>query len=679
VSQTHVQTYNGAADRTINYNYAVSGNPLETASYDDQGWNITDTDLLGRTTAFTDTWGDWTGYQYDDRGNLTRLYGDMGEHDYTYDNYNRMTSELFGTTTYDNVTYDAYNRIDHVDYPAAGSLRSTMSYDTFGHNSSVTYRLGNGTTTVSDTAGYTQSGRVNADTIASGSTSVASSYTYDPAGRLTAATIGSNSYSYGYGTESSSCNSVAGNNTNAGKDSNRTTQTINGVTTTFCYNQADQLASSSAASYNTPTYDSRGNMTQLGSGSSPLQLGYDSSNRNVNLVQTNASGTGTGTYYNRDVTSRITYREQDTITTWNWALASQLFYGYTGTSANFIRDANWNITEQDLSLPGGISLSVKPQQTGNAQKQYSLADLRGDTLLTLNAAGANTSAGAGPQSSFLYDPFGNAASSAVLPANTVNGSYGYAGAAEKLTETSLALNPIQMGARVYIAGMGRFTSPDPIQGGTPSPYAYVTDPINSNDFSGMLGVIMSSPYQACIQSCGSAANYLQPATPSGSLQGSAPNIQGPGSSHGAPIPIPAASTRVGRPVTSLQQSKSTSQTAHILTDGSLKSQSYSGAASWDWIGAISTENSFQQWGELIGGVGGCIIGGIAGGIAGAIAAGLLGGIGGAELGCAVLAPGGATAGAIAGGVTGWIAGGEGHQGPDALNALPPDYQNPRWR
>jgi RHS repeat-associated protein len=527
--------------------------------------------------------------------------------------------------------------------------------------------LGNGTTTVSDTVNMTQSNRVNSETITAGSTTLNSSFTYDAADHLTAASIGTNTYSYGFGAESSSCNTVTGN-TNAGKDSNRTTQTINGTTTTFCYNQADQLVSSSSALYNTPVYDTRGNMTQLGTNASPLQLGYDSSNRNANLVQTNAAGTGTGMYYNRDVTDRITYREQDTITTWNWALTNQWFYGFTGGgNSDFVRDANWDIVEKTVALPGGVLLTIKPQATGNAQKQYSLPNALGRTMLTTNAAGTNTSNGNGPASSFAYDPFGNAITGSVLPANTVNGSYGYAGAAEKLTEISLALAPIQMGARVYIAGMARFTSPDPIPGGTPAPYAYTADPINGNDFSGMLSVINSSPYQSCIQSCGSAANYLQPATPSAPLQNARTidAIQGPSAPHGAPIPIPAASTRVSRVTTSLQRSESTTQTVHMLTDGSLKSQSYQGgeSRSFSLYDGASTAITWYSVGGVAGGMAGCIAGAL-------LTAGLAGEA------CLVYGAAYVGAGSWTGAGIGFFVGGSDSPIAHAFDWWPDDLRNP---
>ena len=58
----------------------------------------------------------------------------------------------------------------------------------------------------------------------------------------TAATIGSNTYIYGFGTQNSTlCGTGNAPNANSGKNSNRTTQTINGVTTNFCYDYADRL------------------------------------------------------------------------------------------------------------------------------------------------------------------------------------------------------------------------------------------------------------------------------------------------------------------------------------------------------------------------------------------------------------------------------------------------------
>jgi RHS repeat-associated protein len=535
VTETNVpaRTENGVtiSGRTITNDYSVGGNPLITATTDPSGTITVENDLLGRTIKYTDAKGNITTNAYDQFGKLTSRTSPIGTEEYAYDAYDRLITHKLDGVTYATVTYDEFSRIANVQYPAGLSLTS-LERDSFGRLKKSTYNASG--TLITDEVTRSVQGRIMSGV----ENGVSKAYTYDKASRLLSATIGSDTYSYEFGLQDPSCTSLPGYNANANKDSNRTKLTINGQTTTYCYDQADRLIKSSDARFTDPVYDSHGNTISLGDVTHKTEFTYDSADRNVGIKQTNTVGTQFTTY-TRDVSDRILTR---TFTGTDTQIDANE-YGFTGSgdTPDFQKDSNGTITQKYLGLPGGVTLTLKPQSTSAGTQTYSLSSIHGDTLATVNADGLATIVAP-------TGPFGERSSTnqAQTIANTTDRTqWGYVGRFQKSTETSFDALFIQMGARVYAPELGRFLQVDPVEGGTLNNYVYAMDPVNDKDIDGRMAQAVAlalGPWGIAAFIVASIAIILVTPKPNVNIKISVPNIS-----------LPRADTKAGSIAKSLPQ------------------------------------------------------------------------------------------------------------------------------
>ncbi len=469
--------FNGAAARTVTYNYAVGRNPLVNSVTDPTGTISSTVDLLGRTVSYTDAEGNTTSTTYNQDGSVASASGEQGSTTDAYNNGGQLTTVAYNTTTLATVTYDTTLGDPGFEQPTSiaytNNVTAVYAYDAYGHQDQVSYNE-SGSTLAGDQTIRDEAGRETKDYIDTlagtgyNANPGGNDFAYDAAGRLTTAYLYNEKATYSYAANPASDNcAVAPINGNAGANTNRTSVTItpNGgspTTTDYCYNTADQLTSTvtNGVSTSTYTYDTHGN--QLRDGTNTYT--WDSADR---LATATSGTTASAVAYTDDALNRTLTRTDSTGTT------SYLYAGETDTPAATI---NGTVITPFVDLPGGVQVAYQAKSI----QTWSVPNLQGDDITTFDAQGFRAGR------IITYDPWGNRYSATGILKNTSsNQTLGAYAADGKLTENDLATPIITMSARSYNPSDARFLQPDPIQGGCADVYTYAFgDPLNQPDLTG---------------------------------------------------------------------------------------------------------------------------------------------------------------------------------------------------
>jgi RHS repeat-associated protein len=384
----------------------------------------------------------------------------------------------------------------------------SIVYGLTGALTGDTWAFGSGQPTLTESETLSQSGKVLQDQQTYlGSGPSKSFYSYDAASRLSAANIPSNQLSYNYAS-SAGC----GANAAAGNDGNRTSYTDiynsgTPTTVTYCYDNADRLTSDTIANVptgaspllQTPlvstagtgqnlTYDTRGNITSL----IDQAMTYDQENRHTQTTDT-VAGVVTTVGYSRDAGGNAIQMTTQVGT----GTATTARYT-SGGGIQFVMDTSSAIADEDLTLPGGVAVSVQGSGTfTGATQAWSYPNLHGDVAVTTNAAGVIAK-------QLQYDPSGDPMDSAghighsdrkqprSRQHHTPGAGYGWEGSHLKQYQHNGDIATIEMGARQYLPLLGRFLSVDPVVGGNANDYNYPNDPVNGSDLTGRMGVLGAS-------------------------------------------------------------------------------------------------------------------------------------------------------------------------------------------
>ncbi len=437
-------------------------------------------DGAGRLVSKVDANGDMTKYTYDAVGNRTGVIDALGEttlYGFNQNNYLTSVTDPRNTGT---PTQFGYDNMDHVMARTDALLKTdSRQYDLNGDLVCYTDRKGQITVYTYDGLNRRTGAIYGAASCAATTSSNTAAYTYDGGNRLTgivdSVTAGINYDTLG----------------------RRTSLTLpNGVNVQYTYDAASHLTGITYANSGTIlgtlnyTYDASGRRTQLASAIAQATVPAAVASTSYNAAnQLKQWGPSALTY---DADANL---QTDGTNTYGWSVRNQLA-SITGASAAtfrydglgrrvsktingattaFLYDGSNVIQELSGTTPsanlfGGLAFDEVFARTDASGARNYLADALGSTVALTDTSGT-------VQTTYAYEPFGNATQNGAASTN----SYQFTGRENDGTGMDFYR------ARYYKPSIGRFASEDPIDfAGGNNLYAYVaSSPLNFTDPSGL--------------------------------------------------------------------------------------------------------------------------------------------------------------------------------------------------